>query len=197
MYEPVECFWVEPTGKAIVSMRRSAQAEEGCEHPEHEGRYGYHSKSVELGEDFDVRWTEEADGRFVASIDPEEFAEDPRWPTHCDCGYEFKAEDGIQVVQEPIMESADGRRAFTSPAYGRKPTPGAMFETYWRPALRKEDGRAISAVCPNGEVWCIDEEASSGGFWERTGEPPNLTVTPSIVAGDYHGHLTAGSFTAG
>lgn len=192
-YPSAECFWVEPTEKAVRTLRRYRRGEEGCE----QNRFGYHDAVVEIG-DFDVIWTHEDDGaKFVASIAVAVYGRDDRWPTHCVCGYEFTKEDHWLVNQEPIFESADGRRAWTSPSHGREPTPGAMFDTFWRPELRKEDGLAISVVCPDGGVWCIDDKASSGGFWTREGTPPLLTVSPSIQTGGYHGHLQNGVLTAG
>lgn len=53
----------------------------------------------------------------------------------------------------------------------------------------------IELVCPNGEVWCIDRRSSNGDGWQVTGEWPNITCAPSIVAGDYHGFLRNGAFT--
>lgn len=194
MYDAVQCFWVEPNGKALRTLRRYRRGDDQCE----QNPSGYHNAVVEIGDDFDVLWASGDDGaRYVAAIDASDYAGDERWPTHCVCGYEFTEDDHWQVHQEPIYAAADGRRAWTSPAHERRPTPGAMFDTFWRPELRKEDGLAISVVCPNGEVWCIDEQARSGGFWTRQGTPPNLSVTPSIVAGDYHGFLTNGVLSAG
>jgi hypothetical protein len=196
-YEAVECFWVEPTGKAIRTLRRYSDAVNGaC--PARPGPHSYHNVSIEIGRDSEVIWNDEPSGaRYVAALDVEDFGDDPRWPTHCACGYEFRVDDHWQVNQEPIYATADGREACTSPSHGGKPTPGAMFDTFWRPELRKADGLAISVVCPNGTIWCIDGEATSGGYWERHGEAPKLTVTPSIQAGDYHGFLTDGVLTAG
>lgn len=194
MHEAVECFWVEPTGKAMRTLRRYRRGEEACE----QNRMGYHTATVEIGDDFDVLWTQEDDGaRFVAAIDNSEYAGDPRWPTHCECGYEFSADDHWQAGQEPLYAAADGRRAWTSHAHGRQPTPGAMFDTFWRPELRKEDGLAISVICPDGTEWCIDGPATGGGLWTREGTPPALTVSPSIQTGGYHGHLQSGILTAG
>lgn len=53
----------------------------------------------------------------------------------------------------------------------------------------------IEIVCPNGDVWCIDRLSSNGDGWRVTGEWPNITCAPSIVAGDYHGYLRNGEFT--
>lgn len=198
-YAPVECFWVEPNGKAIRSLRRYSNRGGRC--PYKSGEYSYHDKSVEIGE-FDAVWTDEPatehrpGARFVASISVEEYEGDKRWPTQCECGYVFTVEDHWQVNQEPIYEAKDGRAAWVHPSHGRSPTPGAMFDTHWRPELRKEDGLAISVVCQDGTVWCIDDEATSGGYWKRTGEPPNLTVEPSIQTPKYHGFLQDGVLTA-
>lgn len=54
----------------------------------------------------------------------------------------------------------------------------------------------IEVVCPNGDVWCIDRMSSNGNGWQVTGNWPNITCAPSIVAGDYHGFLRDGVFTA-
>lgn len=53
----------------------------------------------------------------------------------------------------------------------------------------------IELVCPNGDLWCIDRKSSNGDGWRVTGEWPNITCEPSIVAGDYHGYLRNGEFT--
>lgn len=193
MYEAVECFWVEPSGKAVRSLRRYRRGDSrDC--PVHD----YHNAVVELGDHFDVIWATGDDGaRYVAAIDAADYAADPRWPLHCECGYEFADDDHWQANQEPIYEAADGRRAWVHPAHGRKPTPGAMFDTHWRPELRKEDGLAISVVCPDGTVWCMDDEATSGGFWTREGTVPKITANPSILTPGYHGFLRNGVLTAG
>lgn len=193
MYSGVPCFWVEPNGKADRTLRRYGG--KGCP----AGHGDYHGASVNIGQ-FDVVLSEpdpENGVRYIAAISSDEYLGDPRWPTHCECGYAFQADDKWQVNQHELYQAEDGRQTHITKVFGKEPLPGAMFQTFWRPELRKEDGLAISVVCPNGEVWCIDEEASSGGHWTREGTPPNLTVSPSIIAGDYHGHLQNGAFTDG
>ena len=79
--------------------------------------------------------------------------------------------------------------------------PGAMFDaTDWSPWRSRgtPDGKVWGVVTPPGDphdVWIIDSEASSGGHWTRTGTPPRLTVTPSILMPRYHGFLTDGVLT--
>nr|WP_283808104.1 DUF6527 family protein [Bradyrhizobium sp. C9] len=51
-------------------------------------------------------------------------------------------------------------------------------------------------VCPNGSMWNIDHKSSNGDGWQVTGEWPNITCAPSIIADDYHGFLRNGEFTA-
>lgn len=195
-YEAVECFWVEPTGKAVRTLRRYRRGEDKCEHPDN--RFGYHCATVDLDGEFDVVWSPQDDGsRYIAAIDCADYAGDDRWPKNCVCGYEFIEEDHWQARQEPIYAAEDGRRAWTSPAYGRKPTPGAMFDTYWMPERRKEDGLCISVVCPDGAVWCVDGPAGNGDGWTREGAPPKITAQPSILTPDYHGYLQNGILTAG
>ena len=53
----------------------------------------------------------------------------------------------------------------------------------------------IEIVCPNGAIWGIDRKSSNGDGWVLTGEWPNITCSPSIVADDYHGFLRNGEFT--
>jgi len=74
-----------------------------------------------------------------------------------------------------------GRENFLSPHYRRD----------W--AGRRSP---IELVCPNGEIWCIDRMSSNGSGWQVTGVWPNITCSPSIIAGDYHGWLRNGEFTA-
>lgn len=82
---------------------------------------------------------------------------------------------GHHMVERP----ADINESFLSPHYWRD------WSNYRPP---------IAVVCPNGDVWEIDRRSSKGDGWKVLGELPNITCTPSIVAGDYHGWLTNGEF---
>jgi hypothetical protein len=80
--------------------------------------------------------------------------------------------------------------------------PGAM----WRqPDLDRDAREAWVIVLPNraGIWWTtyLADGPEGGRMWNVTGEPPSITVTPSINAGDgpgphnWHGHITNGVMT--
>jgi hypothetical protein len=71
--------------------------------------------------------------------------------------------------------------------------PRFLSPHYWRDWSHKRPPLCI--VCPNGEWWEIDRLSSNGDGWRIEGEWPNLTASPSIVAGNYHGFLRGGEFT--
>lgn len=101
----------------------------------------------------------------------------------------------------PIMIARDGLRA-TLQTFG----PGAMYDAAGHPGhgevyregdMIGPDGRCLMvALPPGGHAWYVDGKATSGGRWQRTGDPtadpPTVSVTPSILTGDYHGFLTDG-----
>jgi hypothetical protein len=45
------------------------------------------------------------------------------------------------------------------------------------------------------DEWHVDGRAVSGGRWTRTGTPPRITVSPSILTDAYHGFLQNGVLT--
>jgi hypothetical protein len=77
--------------------------------------------------------------------------------------------------------------------------PGAM----WRQPDYDRDGReAWVIVLPNRSgIWWTTYVAEQGGLWQVTGEPPKITVNPSINAGDgpgpgnWHGWIKDGVMT--
>src|SRR5690349_19716063 len=48
---------------------------------------------------------------------------------------------------------------------------------------------------PDGTDWLIDGLSTNGGGWIVTGEPPNITASPSIQSPGYHGYLQNGVLT--
>jgi hypothetical protein len=50
----------------------------------------------------------------------------------------------------------------------------------------------------DGNAWHMDHSSTVGDdiYWTRTGEPPNVSATPSInMVGLYHGYVTNGQVT--
>ena len=138
------------------------------------------------------------------------------WDGSCErCGVSIPWDDGdsVRLVGgcDRIWDTLSG-----------KLEPGCL---YWANWLDNEhrcfyrwtncDGRHLHAILPNGRPWDIDSSASNCTMpndtehrcWVRHGEPPNLHVDKaghtcaagagSILAGDYHGFLHNGAFTAG
>ena len=73
----------------------------------------------------------------------------------------------------------------------------------WRTPEYDVDGReSWLIVLPNGAgIWnttdlsAIRGSKELGPMWGVTGEPPNITVTPSIDAGEWHGFINDGVMT--
>jgi hypothetical protein len=182
---PIQCFMIEPIGRA----KRALRVYVNFDLPEHQRKcptdpHGYHQLFTWI-EDGDVQLTPEG---YIAHVDwPKD---DPRWPKHCPCGYQFRPEDNHQFWQQPIYRAVDGRECTL-----RDAPPGAMWYADWF-HLKGPDGRTLTVQTPAGE-WCIDGYATGGGRpWTRTGTPPLVTVTPSInFVGRYHGWLKDGVLT--
>ena len=81
--------------------------------------------------------------------------------------------------------------------------PGEMYWAWWMPTDLDSRGH-LMVVLPNGEFWdtmsrasnCPHNNPNNHYCWTRTGEPPNCSITPSIMSGSgaYHGFLTNGEF---
>jgi len=140
---------------------------------------------------------------------------DPRWPTHCACGYEFTTEDPRQLSVEEIYVRADTGEETTI----RDAPAGAMWwcdwmGDHWHPQL----GRPFAVKLPDGTDWMPDIPAENCTMpddhgqerhhcWIVKGELPNITVSkdgPTCAAGagsiqsaNYHGFLQNGYLTDG
>lgn len=94
-----------------------------------------------------------------------------------------------------LCEEDDPEREIGSPWYRRLDTgeemcgtqPGAMFyyEDVFDPPYtfsnNTEDGKHLVVVLPDGHWWHVDSTPSNGGRWTRSGTPPIITATPSIL----------------
>lgn len=168
---------------------------------------GYHDNMVYFGE-VPIKMIEDnCWDRVSESNVPHD---DPRWPTHCTCGYQFKETDEWQHFHDRIY--SDGSRSWPK----RQLPVGAMFFADWYPKNMfwddKEDEH-LFVITPGGE-WNIDARASNCTLpndrrhrcWVRHGIPPEIHVdkngsTCSAGAGSiqqtsYHGFLQNGFLTS-
>jgi len=90
----------------------------------------------------------------------------------------------------------------------KPPVPGDMF---YRPDILEKHPQELAphyfahnswrdpicVVLPNGTWFLVDSKTTTGpDGWVVTGEPPNITVQPSInVVGLWHGYLTSGELS--
>jgi hypothetical protein len=209
---PVKTFWLEPTGRVRIALRRYA----------HRGGHdgwtcadGWHEAVAWTGEEVDEVRNER--GHWVQPV-PKPPRDDPRWPVECDkgCGYRFAGEDRWQVWDGALWRRTDTgelRVLHTGMAPPDVPAaePGACWDATWMgDGFAGPDGIHLMVRCPrpdgsdgNPHDWPADGPASSGGRWTRSGHPPDcdVTVAPSIAIGDptgpgfYHGWLRDGYLT--
>lgn len=178
----IPCFLLTPTGRDARWLRRyRAGAINDCPL----GPKCYHDAAVRVEDDEEKEW--HCDWPH----------DDPRWPQRCACGYEFQEADNWQLFPLTIYRTPDGREVTlheTPPPGIETAPPGSMWFSDWCPGPKKHEGPFLWVMTPGG-AWCVDGASSSGGpGWTRTGEPPNVTATPSIhVVGRYHGWLRDGA----
>lgn len=125
--------------------------------------------------------------------------DDPRWPTKCDkCDYVFKDTDYWQIFSDWIYANTE-----TGEEVAFRDLPvGAMYDADWYPDdYRGSDGLALTVILPDKTPWTIDGYASPEGqprvphAWTRTGTPPKVSASPSILTKGYHGWLRDGVLT--
>jgi len=198
----VGCFTLYLTMRERRWLRRFHSASPGTDLPSREpscpvpSNWGYHNAQVRV-EDGPLtlfRAREDGPGFWFGRPEPAAYASDPRWPTHCACGYEFLPADRWQVHCRAIHRRASGVEMTTEEA-----PAGAMWDiTHWAPERwHGPDGRSLVVKLPPGgphEVWMIDGPSSDGGRWTRVGSTlPAISVTPSILTNKYHGWLREGT----
>ena len=217
---PTPCFWLDHTGQGEVALRRYHSQKD---HTGWTCADGWHNAFAFIGERVPYALQEHYDASatwwsypLATDIFSEPAHDDPRWPTECQqgCGYRFTEEDNWQVWISEVLRRADNgqeRVLHDSLVPPSIPTvePGGLWNAEWQRGRgrtnpnKPNDGIFLMARCPSisgkyGNDWGVDQRASSGGYWERQGDPrnpPTLTVSPSIETGDYHGFLRGGVFT--
>jgi len=176
-----QCFVIEPTGQDRRMLRRYARTDGGC------ALGNYHHAEVQIDD-------APADGAPIGDTWPHD---DPRWPTHCACGYAFATTDHWQLFLDTLYRAPDGTICTL-----RDAPIGAMWRATWfeeAPAWVGPDGQCWVVMLPPGGLgneWVIDGASASGGHWQRTGTAPRFTATPSILTPRYHGFLQDGVLTA-
>lgn len=186
----IECFLLQESEMVRRSVRRFTwSGKANCP----VGRVGYHNTSIVVGELLSPR-TEECEKAVPNDLIPHDH---PCWPKTCKaCGYEFKEPDQWQINDHRIWMNRDlGIQTVLSEA-----PPGAMWLADWMNGFgsrfwkERGGGPHLMVKTPAGD-WDVDSVSSNGEGWERVGEPPLVTVHPSIGIGEpfrYHGFLLYG-----
>lgn len=196
----IKCFLIVKNGFTRRSLRRYVSSSKCtcC------GPMGYHNAEVEIDKGLI--------GEPSTDIISEKEKNDPRWPRHCECGYEFQQEDEWMLMVEPEYARQDNFEVTMT----LKDAPvGAIWRCEWyedMPDMRGVDGKSYCVRTPGGD-WVIDSRASNctrpndstHKCWLRHGEAPNFTVDKngdtcsagagSILMRNYHGFLRNGELT--
>lgn len=127
------------TGRDRRGLRRYA-GDSNCAGP-----LSYHNASVPLDETEHSR----EEGSWPR--------DDPRWPTHCLCGYAFQPADEWQLFQESLFRREDTGELMTL----REAPPGAIWDAVWWPEKHRVDGQYLVCKLPGGHDWMIDGRANN------------------------------------
>lgn len=202
---PIKVFFCEPLARVRLSLR----VYETGECPQTGGSY-HNAHSPVLGEE-----DEAIDSRKAVNGDPAPPLDDPRWPTHCVCGFAFSPAANRSTWRQQLVARADTGEIFEG--YRALP-PGAVWNASWmadRDGYTGPDGRSLICKLPDGHDWMIDGRASNCTLpddtvhkcWVRHGRPEDGTLhvdkngvtcaagAGSIATPKYHGFLHHGHLT--
>lgn len=207
-----ECFWLEPTSKAVdffcrYSPVRYLRNSDGTLVKNAKGSAiidESHNRSCAAGKSYcnAVNTGGIVELRNEPSVmsfsPPDELRDDIRWPTKCEyCEEEFAEDDAWQSGQRKLFERKDTGELVTL----NDAPYGAMWNADWFD-YKTLDGLVIVVKTPGGD-WVVDGPCRDGTGWQRSGNPPKITVRPSIGIGQgrkrrwlYHGFLTNGVLEA-
>lgn len=181
------CFMVEPSDFCRRALRRYWRRPADAPPGGHS-----HDASVVI----DPKFYEPGDSRGRGTMG-EDYEGDPRWPSSCDCGYEFSDADYRQENVERLYSGApDGELYVLS-----EMPPGAIWRVTWMEDFfpnhyAAPDGKVWALMMPSGSEWLIYGPAAGGGKWTVAGELPKINVSPSIhQIGLYHGFVRDGIVT--
>lgn len=192
----IQCFWMDKSSFVRQTLRRYKTNDDlaikECPLP-----WGYHNVSSEPIGDCLVEVVPRLyeGGAVHGDLWPHD---DPRWPTHCKCGYEFEEKDHWQYNPDDLYVTRTDGEMYTM----LSAPPGAMINATWyrdHPHTGdriNDDGISLLVKLPCGVWWHVDgpsyNDGKVGPGWVRTGNPPNVTARPSILTAGYHGWLTDG-----
>lgn len=121
--------------------------------------------------------------------------DDYRWPTKCaECGRDFLDSDHWRLVHDRLfLWENEGVEITLDEAQ-----PGAMWDA--RSYVSKSfypgpDGMFLYVRLPNGNDWFIDGPSKESKdrtihAWSRTGNVPNVSVTPGVISTNNKGLVT-------
>lgn len=183
---PWRMYLIQESGFAQRSLRRFWKTLPGIQDPNH-----FHDKTIVIDPQFADA---DPNGRCSDSAGP--YANDPRWPKTCDCGYVFLPDDHWQVNEERLWKGCPDGKLYLL----RDHPPGATWICDWFPKEGPNgqwtgpDGNVWAVMMPAGMEWIIYSHASrSNQKWAVTGTPPLIEVSPSIhQIGYYHGFIKGG-----
>lgn len=205
----LKVYWITPSDQERHSLRRF----ERCDYDEQGYRITpappctlgpYHDAEVILGVG-PVR-----DARYNGFGDDSMPHDDPRWPTHCACGYAFQEDDHWQARGQRLWSGAPDGQLYTL----HEAPVGAMWDADWMPSsYAGPDGICLVVKTPGGS-WMVDGTASNctrpneqHQCWVRHGDPRTEVLhvdkngdtcaagAGSIIIGNYHGFLHQGHLT--
>lgn len=196
----IECFLLTETEFIKRSLRRFAFTSQRLCAAIAAGTNPYGCCNAETVIEPRVHKPRQPDG--LETLGPDVPRDDPRWPASCVyCGETFLPEHHWQVNDDRLYENAERGVVTTLTAA----PVGALWWAHWCQRSgsihwkARGGGPHLLVRTPGGD-WDVDMASSNGDGegWERTGEPPKVTVRPSIGICDkqggwkYHGFLTDG-----
>jgi hypothetical protein len=183
----IRCFVLIPTPRGRRALRRYVSVDsDKCPVT------GWYHDAETVLDDFDFPIENNLDGDMTQPWSKD----DPNWPVACKCGRKFNASDEYQHAMLRLYKRSDNGvllRLQEAPV-------GAMWNADWLPQnYRGPDGWCLVVNTPGGQ-WAVDgpPEGQRTGCWQRTGTPPDVTATPSILIRNpdgterYHGWLRNG-----
>jgi hypothetical protein len=189
MKSRIRCFLLTPTNRVTLRLRRFtfSDSKNLCSAGPMNGHDSGNPFPMDDGTPtWPARMSPEGYYESYEDVGPPH--DDPRWPTVCEqCGCALPADTIFQVFLDPVYRRADTGEEVSL----RSAPPGAMYWADWHSGTAPH---LHVVLPPNGgyDYWDVDGPAKSGGKWTRTGEPPDVTASPSILTPHYHGFLRAG-----